>query len=300
MMFFGQIISGLIIGSIYSLLGLGFTMIFACTKRINFAHGDLMALGGFIGLVFIQMFPSFLFLSFIFGPLSIGIIAVIIERVFLRRLQEVQPLKIVIATIGLSVAMKSVMQIIWGPDPIAYPNIVSEKPFFLLGVGITPQNLLIFLISISLMIVLQCFFLYTKTGCALRALSQDRYAARLMGIKMGQSISIIYFISGALGGIAGMLIAPIFFVSSSMGTFLGLKSFVAAVIGGLGSIPGTIMGGLFLGVVENLSSGFISSNYKSGISLLFLVLVLLFSPKGLLSIFRSKYFLKKVKSKNEK
>jgi len=246
MMFFGQIISGLIIGSIYSLLGLGFTMIFACTKRINLAHGDLMALGGFIGLVFIQMSPSFLFLSFIFGPLSIGIIAVIIERVFLRRLQEVQPLKIVIATIGLSVAMKSVMQIIWGPDPIAYPNIVSEKPFFLLGVGIAPQNLLIFLISISLMIVLQCFFLYTKTGCALRALSQDRYAARLMGIKMGQSISIIYFISGALGGIAGMLIAPIFFVSSSMGTFLGLKSFVAAVIGGLGSIPGTIWVDYFL------------------------------------------------------
>jgi branched-chain amino acid transport system permease protein len=150
------------------------------------------------------------------------------------------------------------------------------------------------------MIILQCFFHYTKTGRALRALSQDRYAARLMGIKMGQSISLIYFISGALAGIAGMLIAPIFFVSSSMGTFLSLKSFVAAVIGGLGSIPGTIAGGLFLGVVENLSSGFISSNYKSGISLLFLVLVLLFSPKGLLSIFRSKYFLKKVRSKNEK
>lgn len=297
MIFFGQIISGLVIGSIYSLLGLGFTMIFACTKRINFAHGDLMALGGFVGLVFIQIFPSFVFLSFIFGPLSIGIIAIIIERVFLRRLQEVQPLKIVIATIGLSVAMKIVMQIIWGPDPIAYPSLMSEKPFFLLGAAIIPQNLLIFLISISLMIMLQCFFLYTKKGRALRALSQDRYAARLMGIKMGQSISIIYFISGALAGIAGMLIAPIFFVSSSMGTFLGLKSFVAAVIGGLGSIPGTIMGGLFLGVVENLSSGFISSSYKSGISLLFLVLVLLFSPKGLLSIFQKGSLLKGRKSK---
>ncbi len=162
MIFFGQIISGLVIGSIYSLIGLGFTMIFACTKRINFAHGDLMALGGFVGLVFIKIFPSFLFLSFIFGSLSIGIIAVIIERVFLRRLQEVQPLKIVIATIGLSVAMKIVMQIIWGPDPIAYPNLFSEKPFFLFDVAIIPQNLLIFLISILLMIVLQCFFYIQK------------------------------------------------------------------------------------------------------------------------------------------
>ena len=121
-----------------------------------------------------------------------------------------------------------------------------------------------------------------------------------MGIKIGQSISIIYFISGVLAGIAGMLVAPIFFISSSIGTFLGLKSFIAAVIGGLGSIPGTIIGGLFLGVVENLSSGFISSNYKSGISLLFLILVLLFSPEGLFSIFKKGSLFKRKRVKNEK
>ena len=296
MIFFELLISRLVIGSIYSLLGLGFTMIFACTKRINFAHGDSMALGGFLGLVFIELFPSFPFLAFVLGPLTIGLIVAGIERLFLRRLQEAQPLKIVIATIGLSVFLKIVMKIIWGPDAIAYPNLVSEKPFFLLGVTISPQAFLIFFTSLSLMIILQCFFLYTKTGRALRALSQDRYAARLMGIRIGQSISLTYFISGTLAGIAGMLIGPVFFVSSNMGTFLGLKSFVAAVIGGLGNVPGTIAGGLFLGVVENLSSGFISSNYKNGISLLFLVLVLLFSPQGLLSIFRSGQFLKRKKS----
>lgn len=294
-MIFGQIISGLIMGSIYSLLGLGFTMIFACTKRINFAHGDLMALGGFIGGFFIRVLSPFSYLSFVFGPIVIGFISVIIEKLFLRRLQEDQALKIVIATIGLSVSMKSIMQTIWGPNPIVYSGIMSQSSFYLFGLKITTQNLLIFLISITLMIVLQCFFLYTKTGCALRALSQDRYAARLMGIKIGQSISIIYFISGVLAGIAGMLVAPIFFISSSMGTFLGLKSFVAAVIGGLGSIPGTIMGGLFLGVVENLSTGFISSNYKSGISLLFLILLLLFSPEGLFSIYKKRSLNKRKK-----
>lgn len=297
MIFFEQIISGLVAGSIYSLLGLGFTMIYACTKRINFAHGELMALGGFVGLVFIEIFPSCLFLSFVLGPLTIGLIAIIIERLFLRRLQEAQPLKIVIATIGLSVVLSVVMQIIWGPYPKSYPNFISEKPFSFIGVKIIPQNLFIFLISISLMIILQCFFLYTKKGRALRALSQDRYAARLMGIKVGQNISLVYFISGILAGIAGMFIAPIYFLSSSIGAFLGLKAFIAAVIGGLGSVPGTIAGGFFLGIVENLSSGFISSKYKSGISLLFLVLVLLFSPKGLLSIFHKVNLLKWRKSK---
>jgi len=295
--FVGQIISGLVVGGIYSLLGVGFTMIFACTKRINFAHGDLMALGGFLGFVFINIFPSCIFLSFILCPLSIGIVAVIIERIFLRRIQEAQPLKILVATIGLSVTLKIVMQIIWGPDAITYPALISGKTFSFLGVAIIPQKLLILLISIILMIILQCFFVYTKTGCALRALSQDRYAARLMGINIGQSISLTYFLSGILAGIAGMLITPIFFVSSTMGILLGLKAFVAAVIGGLGNVPGAILGGLFLGVVENLSSGFISSSYKSGISLLFLVLVLLFSPKGLLWIFQKGNILKKRKFK---
>jgi len=300
MIFFEQIISGLVVGSIYSLLGLTVTMIFACTKRIIFCHGELMALGGFVGLVFIEIFPSCLFLSFVVGPLFIGLIAVIIERLFLRRLQEDKPLKIVIATIGLSVVLSIVMQIIWGADPKTYHNFISDKPFSFIGVKIIPQNLFIFLISISLMIILQYFFLYTKAGRALRALSQDRYAARLMGIKVGQNISLVYFLSGIQAGMAGMLVAPIYFVSSSIGTFLGLKGFIAAVIGGIGNVPGTIAGGFFLGIVESLSSGFISSKYKSGISLLFLVLVLLFSPKGLLSIFYKVNLLKWRKSKNEK
>ena len=135
------------------------------------------------------------------------------------------------------------------------------------------------------MILLQSFFNYSKPGRALRVVSQDRYAARLMGVKVGRGISLTYFISGSLAGIAGMLLAPVYFISSTMGTMLGLKSFVSAVIGGLGNIPGTIIAGFFLGVVESLTSGFISSAYKNGISLIFLVLVLLFRPEGLLSDF---------------
>ncbi len=286
MLFFEQLISGLAIGSIYSLLGLGFTMIFACTRRINFAHGDLMALGGFLGLVFFKVFQSFSIVSFIVAPLMNGFITAGVERLFFRRLQEVQPLKIVIATIGLSIVLKIIMKMIWGTDPIAYPPFISEKTFSFLGVGIVPQTLLIFCVALSLMSLLQGFFLYTKSGRALRAFSQERYASQLMGIRIGWSISLTYFISGILAGIAGMLIGPVFFISSTMGTHLGLKSFVAAVIGGLGNVPGTIAGGLFLGVVENFSSGFISSNYKNGISLAFLVLVLLFRPQGLLSGFQ--------------
>jgi branched-chain amino acid transport system permease protein len=293
MLFIEQLISGLAIGSIYSLLGLGFTMIFACTRRINFAHGDLMALGGFLGLVFFDVFWWLPILSFVIAPLANGLITVGVERVFFRRLQEVQPLKIVIATIGLSIVLKIIMKIIWGADSLPYPPLVPETPISFFGVGVNPQTLLILGVALFLMVLLQGFFLYTKPGRALRAFSQDRYAAQLMGIRIGWSISLTYFISGILAGIAGMLIGPVFFVSCIMGTHLGLKSFVAAVIGGLGNVPGTIAGGLFLGLVENLSSGFISSDYKNGISLTFLVLVLLFRPQGLLSDLRLEKFLKR-------
>jgi branched-chain amino acid transport system permease protein len=285
-----QFLSGLAIGSVYSLLGLGFTMIFAATKRINFAHGDLMALGGLLGLVYLKLFPGLPLLAFLLGPLSIGLISAGLERALLRPLQEMQPLKFVIATIGLSIIMKIVMKLIWGTDALAYPKLLSDQPFVLLGVRIHHQTLLIFFVSLTLMILLQGFLLLTKPGRSLRALSMDRYAARLMGVRIGQSITLTYFISGVLAGIAGMLIGPVFFVSSSMGTMLGLKSFVAAVIGGLGNVPGTIAGGLLLGIVENLSSGFISSAFKNAISLSFLVLVLLFRPQGLLSGLRKSVF----------
>jgi branched-chain amino acid transport system permease protein len=199
-----------------------------------------------------------------------------------------QPLKFVIATIGLSIVMKIVMKLIWGPDALAYPRLLPEEPIMLLGVRVTPQTLLIFFVSLALMVLLQSFFLLTRPGRSLRALSMDRYAARLMGVHIGRSITLTYFLSGVLAGIAGMLIGPVFFVSSGMGTILGLKSFVAAVIGGLGNVPGTIAGGLLLGVAENLSSGFVSSAFKNAISLSFLVLVLLFRPQGLFSGFRRK------------
>jgi branched-chain amino acid transport system permease protein len=283
MIFFEHLISGLAIGSIYSLLGLGFAMTFACTKRINFAHGDFMALGGFLGLVFLRRLAHFPLAAFLLAPLATGLIAMAVERVALRPLQEAQPLKIVIATIGLSIFLKIVMKMIWGTDALAYPELVAERPFFLLGVPIVPQILVIFATALGLMAALQCFFVLTWTGRALRSLAQDKYAARLMGVHVGRSISLTYFLSGTLAGIAGMLVGPMFFISSSMGTLLGLKSFVAAVIGGLGNIPGTIAGGLLLGVAENFASGLVSSNYKNAISLAFLVLVLLFRPQGLLS-----------------
>jgi branched-chain amino acid transport system permease protein len=190
MYFFGQLVSGLAIGSIYSLLGLGFTMIFACTRRINFAHGDLMALGGFLGLFFLGVFPSVPVAAYIVAPLMNGFITAGVERVFFRRLQEAQPLKIVIATIGLSIILKIIMKMIWGTDPIAYPPLISEKTFSFFGVGIVPQTVVILLVALSLMILLQVFFLYTKSGRGLRAFSQDRYAGQLMGVRIGWSISL--------------------------------------------------------------------------------------------------------------
>ena len=275
-----QIVGGLGIGSVYALLGLGFTMIFAGTRRINFAHGDIMALGGFIGLAGLRLLPSQPVIAFVMAPLAVGLLSVLIERTLLRPLQQAEPLKFVISTIGLSIILKVVMKLIWGPEPLGYPPLFGE--------GRISVHAVILGTAVLLMVLLELFMLETRTGRSLRALSQDRFAARLMGVNVSFAVSVTYFLSGVLAGIAGMMVGMLFFVSGSMGTILGLKSFVAAVIGGLGSIPGTIAGGLFLGVVENLSSGLISSAYKNGISLLFLVLVLLVKPEGLLSGFRLK------------
>lgn len=270
-----QIIGGLGIGSVYALLGLGFTMIFAGTRRINFAHGDIMVLGGFIGLMSLRFLPDMPLLAYLAAPLIMGLLSVLIERILLRPLQQAEPLKFVISTIGLSIILKVVMKLIWGPEPLGYPPLSGGW-----GVSI---HVVILGTAVLLMAILQLFMLRTRTGRSLRALSQDRYAARLMGVNVSFAISVTYFLSGVLAGIAGMMVGRLFFIGGSMGTILGLKSFVAAVIGGLGSIPGTIAGGLFLGVVENLSSGLISSAYKNGISLAFLVLVLLLKPEGLLA-----------------
>ncbi|MDR1315980.1 MAG: branched-chain amino acid ABC transporter permease [Spirochaetales bacterium] len=276
-----QILGGLGIGSVYALLGLGFTMIFAGTRRINFAHGDIMIIGGFTGLVLLRLFPSVPVLAYTLAPLCVGLFSACVERVLLRPLQQAEPLKFVISTIGLSIVLKIIMKLIWGPEPLGYPAL--EPP---LGMSV---QLLIFAAAVALMIVLQLFMLSTRTGRCLRALSQDRYAARLMGVNVSFAISVTYFIAGTLAGIAGMMVGQLFFIGNSMGTVLGLKSFIAALIGGLGNIPGTIAGGLFLGVVENLSSGLISSAYKNAISLLFLVAVLLVRPEGLLSGFSLKH-----------
>ncbi len=275
-----HITGGLGIGSVYALLGLGFTMIFAGTRRINFAHGDMMIAGGFIGLMMLKVFPDMPLLAYITAPIIVGIINVLIERILLRPLQQAEPLKFVISTIGLSIILKIVMKMIWGPEPLGYPPL--SLPF---GLSV---HIFIFVTAIALMLLLQLFMLCTRTGRSLRALSQDRYAAQLMGVNVSHAISITYFISGVLAGIAGMMIGWLFYVGNNMGTVLGLKSFVAAIIGGLGNIPGTIAGGLFLGIVENLSSGLISSAYKNAISLLFLVVVLLVRPEGLLSGFSLK------------
>ena len=275
-----QIVGGLGIGSVYALLGLGFTMIFAGTRRINFAHGDIMTLGGFIGLFFLRLLPGLPLAAYVLAPLVVGALSVLIERTLLRPLQQAEPLKFVISTIGLSIVLKVVMKLVWGPEPLGYP------PMSVFSGG--SVHAVILLTAMALMVLLQLFMLRTRTGRSLRAFAQDRLAARLMGVDVSFTISVTYFLSGVLAGIAGMMVGRLFFIGGSMGTILGLKSFVAAVIGGLGNIPGTIAGGLFLGVVENLSSSLVSSAYKNGISLLFLVVVLLVKPEGILSGFSLK------------
>ena len=171
--------------------------------------------------------------------------------------------------------------LIWGPDAQLFPSPVKSKPINLGIMSITPQDILIIIVSIVIMICFQYFLKYTKEGKASRAVTQDRYAAVLIGIDTEKSDAVAFGLSAAIGAAAGILIAPIFFVTFNMGAGIGLKGFVSAVVGGLGSVPGAIAGGFFIGIVESVAGGSISSGYRDAITYLILILVLWLKPSGL-------------------
>ena len=269
--------SGLTIGCVYSLVGLGFALTLRATELINFAQGEMVMLGAFIGLTLMNSFHLPYIAVFVLSVVLTGLFGVFMERFILRRILDNKSplLNLLIATLGISIALQALAIILWGREPVPYPDIFSEQPVILMGIRLQHLNLWILFLGLASMAALQFFFQKTMTGISWRAASLDPSTAALYGVNRRRNVSLTFALSAALGGGAGVLIAPLFFASFGLGHSVLVKSFAAAAMGGFG-IVGTMFGGLALGVIETLAAGLISSAYKNVIMYLILLSILMF------------------------
>lgn len=285
-MFFQQLINGLSLGSIYALIALGYTMVYGIVKLINFAHGDVMMLGAYAGYFVLMAMGATvpgMACAFLVAMVFCGLFSLVIERFAYRPLRNAPRLNSLITAIGVELILQNVMRVLpfVGPNPRQYPTMPLHN-FSLGTVSISNLQLIVIVSSAVLMVILNILVNYTKTGKAMRAVSYDMGAASLMGISVNKTIAITFVIGSVLAGAGGVLYATAYpQIDPVMGYMPGLKAFVAAVLGGIGSIPGAMVGGVLLGVAETMTKGFISSQYADAISFAILIVILLVKPTGL-------------------
>ncbi len=275
--------SGLTNGAIYALIALGFSIIFNATSIINFAQGEFVMLGALAVISFYSLGLA-LPLAFCLAVVAVTLMGLVFERLAIRPARDSTPISLIIITVGGGVLLKGLAMLFWGKDAYTLPPFSGQQPLSLAGATILPQSLWIFGLTILLVAALELFFRFTILGKAMRAASFNPVAARLVGIRVSQMVQLSFALSAGLGATAGVMIAPITMGVYDMGTMLGLKGFCAAVIGGLGSIFGGVLGGLVLGVAEAFASGLLSSGYRDAVAFLILLLVLFFRPQGLIGL----------------
>lgn len=278
-----QLINGLSLGSIFALVALGYTMVYGIIKLINFAHGDIYMLGAYVGYLAVSSLHVNFFVALIISMVVCAFVGVVIEKVAYKPLRNSGRIASLITALGVSFLLQYLMMYFMGPTNRSFPQVFDNQTFQIGGVSITSLQILIFVISISLMVILQLIVKKTKIGKAMRAVSTDPDAAQLMGINVNSTISFTFALGSALAGAAGVLVA-IYYNSLTplMGITPGLKAFIAAVFGGIGIIPGAMIGGLSIGVIETLVAGYGSSLLKDAVVYLVLILILLVKPSGLL------------------
>ena len=282
-MFIQQLLNGLANGFVYALLALGFATVYRSMRLINFAQGNFFMAGAFVGLYLENRWH----LSFAYVLLLTSVICMVvgmcIERCTLAPLGSDAPeMNAMISTIGLAVVLQGGALIFRGTDEYRFPQLLPTGSTTWCHISIPLHLVSIGSAAIILMVVLATFLRFTKLGLSMRAASQDSIGAEIMGIDVQRTRMIAFGISASIGGAAGVLIAPFWYVFYDMGSSMGLKGFTAAVLGSLGSLPGAILGGLFLGVIENLTAGYISSVWKDAVVFGILLSVLTFRPQGLL------------------
>ncbi|KZE77735.1 ABC transporter permease [Paenibacillus elgii] len=278
-----QIVNGISLGSIYALIALGYTMVYGIIKLINFAHGDVFMIGAFVGFYAIKGWGMGIVPALLLSMVVCAILGVVIEKVAYKRLRNATRIAALITAIGVSLLIEYGTLYLRGAQPEAYPNAFPNQFFTIFGASISSQSLYILLISIVLMVILQWVVYRTRIGKAMRAVSYDAEAARLMGVHVDRTISATFAIGSALAGAAGVIFGMYYTkIEPLMGVVPGLKAFVAAVLGGIGIIPGAVIGGLVLGTVETLVSALGYSPWRDAAAFIILILILIFRPSGVL------------------
>ncbi|WP_219621181.1 branched-chain amino acid ABC transporter permease [Bacillus sp. M6-12] len=284
MQLFSQIIlSGLTIGSIYALIALGFTLIFNVSKIINLAQGQFVMIGAMVYFSFVTSFDLPLLISLLFGLIITAIVGWLMVKVAIDPLgSKYSPIFAIIVTIAFGEILQGLALLVWGKSYVGIPAILQGDSINIFGGNLEPQALMIMVVSLIVCILFTLLMNKTNIGKTMVAASSDSYAAGLMGINVKKIIVFSFMISAALGAIAGILVGPITMMDYHQGTFLGIKGFIAALLGGMGSYPGAIVGGLLIGLLESFGGGYISSLMKDAFAFAILLLVLLYKPRGLM------------------
>lgn len=283
-MFFEQLLNGLTLGSTYALIALGYTMVYGIVQLINFAHGEIYMFGAFVGLYLVVAFGLNIFVALLGAMAFCMLLGMLVERIAYRPLRgKSSRLSALISAIGVSIFLSTLMALLRGTNTTRYPVVMGEKTFHLGSLEVSSLQIIILVVSALLMIGLQLMIQKTRIGKAMRACSQDVDASALMGINVNRVISFTFAIGSALAAAGGVMVGIYYnAVWPYMGTMAGLKAFAAAVLGGIGSVPGAMVGGLTLGVLEIMGVAYLSSSYKDAIAFAILILVLIVRPQGLM------------------
>lgn len=280
--FLQQLIQGISMGALYGLIAIGYVLIYNAWGVLNFAQGDMVMIGAFAILIAHVYMGLPLLIAFPIAIIMCCIIGFLVEISAFRPLIDANNTRRLIATIGVGIFLRNLVRVIFGADPYPFPSIFGNTAVNIGELKIIPQNIWNTVIGFGLVVLLSLFLKQTHIGKSMRATAQDREAARLMGINVKKNMSITFIISSALGGFAGMLICPVFFVIPTLGTLMGNKGFAGALLGGITSNPGSMIGGISLGILESFGAGYFSSSVQAGIAYAVLFLVLIFLPAGLL------------------
>jgi branched-chain amino acid transport system permease protein len=277
------VLGGLAIGCIYSLIALGISMIIRATDILHFAQGEMMMIGAMTGLTATWLFALPFALVLLAGMVGGAIVSAGVEFLAYRtmRVRGIPLLNVIIATLGVSIMMQNGAREVWGSEPLSFPPLFTSAGVAFAGFTVSPQLLWIVALSLLIMAALMLFFRFTRTGLAMQAAAQDPDAARLMGISVERATTLTFAVSGMMAGAAGVLLGSLFFASFNMGFTTGIKAFVAATLGGLGSVAGAMVGGLLFGLIETFAGMVISTAYKDAIGMVVLIAILLFMPMGL-------------------
>ena len=282
---FSSLISGVSLGSVYAIIALGYTMVYGIAKMLNFAHGDVIMVGAYIcfcGISYLSLPPVLAIALAIVACTALGIV---IEGLAYKPLRAAPSLAVLITAIGVSYFLQNSALLIWKSDPKVFPAIIKMRPIQLFDGRLTIDGvtLVTVLCCVIVMVCLTLFISKSKTGKAMRAVSEDKVAAQLMGINVNRTISVTFAIGSGLAAVAGVLLCSAYPVlTPTTGSMPGIKAFTAAVFGGIGSIPGAMLGGILLGIIELLAKSYVSTQFSDAIVFAVLIVVLLIKPTGIL------------------